>query len=158
MKKIFVLILVAVMVLSTVTVGATAILYGDVNGDNAVNNRDVARLQQYLNGWDVPLGPETTTTTVTIHPPAETPEDEVMSLEAAVALGLSMEEDTYTEKKYYVNGTIAVIHNDHHGVVEVEDAQDNRLTVYGIDIATADGCYGFHYLLPQPKVGDAVTV
>lgn len=31
------------------------ILYGDANGDGAVNNRDVALLQQYINKWDVTL-------------------------------------------------------------------------------------------------------
>ena len=29
---------------------------GDVNNDGNVNNRDLALLQQYLNGWDVTLG------------------------------------------------------------------------------------------------------
>ena len=32
------------------------ILYGDANGDGAINARDVALLQQYIAGWDVKLG------------------------------------------------------------------------------------------------------
>lgn len=31
------------------------VIYGDANGDDAVNNLDVALLQQYINGWDVTL-------------------------------------------------------------------------------------------------------
>ena len=30
-------------------------LYGDADGDGSINNRDVALLQQYINGWDVTL-------------------------------------------------------------------------------------------------------
>ena len=32
---------------------APAVELGDVNGDDKINNRDLARLQQYLNEWDV---------------------------------------------------------------------------------------------------------
>ena len=30
-------------------------LYGDVNGDNEVNNKDLGLLQRYLNAWDVTM-------------------------------------------------------------------------------------------------------
>ena len=36
-------------------VGTPAVLCGDANGDGTVNNRDVALLQQHINGWDVTL-------------------------------------------------------------------------------------------------------
>ena len=36
-------------------VGTPAVVYGDANGDGAVNNRDVALLQQYINKWEVVL-------------------------------------------------------------------------------------------------------
>lgn len=73
-------ILVAVILLSVLTVGASGtILYGDANGDGKLNNRDVGLLQQYLNDWDVQLGPKdpdlppptvstTTTQTSTTYP------------------------------------------------------------------------------------------
>ena len=32
-----------------------AVVYGDANGDGAINNRDVALLQQYINKWEVTL-------------------------------------------------------------------------------------------------------
>lgn len=31
------------------------LIYGDANGDGKVNNQDLGRLQQYLNGWDVEI-------------------------------------------------------------------------------------------------------
>ena len=34
-----------------------ALISGDVTGDGNVNVRDLGRLQQYLNGWDVELDP-----------------------------------------------------------------------------------------------------
>ena len=36
---------------------ATTIIYGDANGDGAVNARDALLLQQYVAGWNVTLGP-----------------------------------------------------------------------------------------------------
>ena len=36
-------------------VAEVQVLYGDANGDGTVNNRDVALLQQYVNGWNVSL-------------------------------------------------------------------------------------------------------
>ena len=34
---------------------ADTTIYGDVNGDGKVNNRDLGILQQYLNGYDVTI-------------------------------------------------------------------------------------------------------
>ena len=31
------------------------IAYGDLNGDGAINNRDMALMQQYINKWDVQI-------------------------------------------------------------------------------------------------------
>lgn len=63
MKKLMALVLVVSILLSVATVGAaTAILYGDANGDGRINNKDIGLLQQYVNGWDVQLGPTGTTT------------------------------------------------------------------------------------------------
>ncbi|MBR2320224.1 MAG: hypothetical protein IKA50_05535 [Clostridia bacterium] len=37
----------------TLVASAPAAIPGDVNGDGKVNNRDLGRLQQFVNGWDV---------------------------------------------------------------------------------------------------------
>ena len=59
MKRIFSGLLVALLLVSVVAaVSADAVLYGDVDGNGKINNRDLGRLQQYLNGYDVTLGPD----------------------------------------------------------------------------------------------------
>ncbi len=60
MKK-FWIILAVLCLLTTSVLGALAVsaasstVYGDVNGDGDINNRDLALLQQYINGWDVEI-------------------------------------------------------------------------------------------------------
>ena len=54
MKKVLCVLLMAALVLGAAgSVAAASVLYGDVNGDGRVNNRDLGLLQQHLNGWDV---------------------------------------------------------------------------------------------------------
>ena len=43
----------ALMAGAVCSASAAAVVYGDVNGDGRVNNRDLGLLQQHLNGWDV---------------------------------------------------------------------------------------------------------
>lgn len=40
----------SVAVMASSTASATAVLYGDINGDGKINNRDLAAMQKYLNG------------------------------------------------------------------------------------------------------------
>ncbi len=48
------LVLVLGVVFTTASVAtADSVLYGDVNGDGKINNKDLGRLQQYINGWEV---------------------------------------------------------------------------------------------------------
>lgn len=51
MKRIVTILTAAMLLISTLTAYAHAALWGDVNGDNTVNNRDLGVLQQLLNGW-----------------------------------------------------------------------------------------------------------
>lgn len=51
MKRIGTILLAVTLLMSTLTVYAHAALWGDVNGDSTVNNRDLGTLQQVLNGW-----------------------------------------------------------------------------------------------------------
>ena len=57
MKRVLCALLVMALLLgATVAVEiatAAEVMYGDLNGDGAINNRDLAMLQQYINKWDV---------------------------------------------------------------------------------------------------------
>ena len=59
MKRILCAMLAVVLLLGvtvvTSSVSADDVLYGDLNGDGAINNRDLALLQQYINKWDVTI-------------------------------------------------------------------------------------------------------
>jgi len=54
MKRILPIVLAVVLLAGAVTsVAAAKIAYGDLTDDGDINNRDLALLQQYINGWDV---------------------------------------------------------------------------------------------------------
>ncbi len=57
MKKVLIVLaalcLMTTAVLGVMSVSAASVVYGDVNGDGNVNNKDLGRLQQYINGWEV---------------------------------------------------------------------------------------------------------
>ncbi len=54
MKRVLPVLLATVMMVAAVmSVSAATILYGDVTGDAKINNRDLAMLQQHINGWEV---------------------------------------------------------------------------------------------------------
>ncbi len=57
MKKVLTFILSFVLMISTISVVTTAdaVVYGDVNTDGAINNRDYALLMQYINKWPVAI-------------------------------------------------------------------------------------------------------
>lgn len=57
MKKMWIILaalcLLTTAVMGVLTVSAGSVVYGDVNGDGNINNRDLGLLQKYLNGSDV---------------------------------------------------------------------------------------------------------
>ena len=60
MKKTLI-VLAALCLMMTAVMGVSAAgttVYGDVNGDGNVNNRDLGILQQYLNEWEVTVDTE----------------------------------------------------------------------------------------------------
>lgn len=62
MKKLWivltVLCLLATSVLGAMAVSAADVVYGDVNGDGKINNRDLGLFQKHLNGSDVDIDEE----------------------------------------------------------------------------------------------------
>ncbi len=61
MKKAMAILLSILLLMTCVPLGAISVsaatsgVTGDANGDGKVNNLDLGRLQQYLNGWDVTI-------------------------------------------------------------------------------------------------------
>ena len=53
MKRIVTMLLAVALLVSALSVYATTAMVGDVNGDGAVNNRDMGALQRLLNDWTV---------------------------------------------------------------------------------------------------------
>ena len=127
----------------------------DVTGDGKLNVRDLGILQQYLNGWDVQLGGGTQPQPpVDPEPPVE--DDDVLTVEEAIALGSSMEHNVYTEEKYYVTGVITEVYNTMYGNMKIGDDAGNILTIYGT--YSADGETRYDALDVKPVAGDTVTI
>lgn len=55
MKRTICTLLAVALVLGMAVIPASAasVLYGDITADGKINNKDLGRLQQHLNGWDV---------------------------------------------------------------------------------------------------------
>ena len=85
----------------------------------------------------------------------EPPANTTLSIEAAIALGNSKEQNTFTEGKYYVSGVITSIASTMYGNMTISDGT-NEIYVYGT--FDADGTNRFDAMANQPKVGDTVTV
>ena len=79
-----------------------------------------------------------------------------LSISDALAMGEAMEHNTVTDEKYYITGTVTEIKNTTYGNLYIEDAQGNRLYVYGT--WNADGSQRFDAMESQPEVGDVITV
>ena len=81
---------------------------------------------------------------------------ELTSIKDAVAKGLAMEHNTFTVEKYLVKGTVTEIANTQYGNLYIEDAEGNKIYVYGL--YNNDGSVRFDAMTTQPKVGDVITV
>ena len=79
-----------------------------------------------------------------------------LSIADAIAKGDAMDHNTVTVEKYYITGTVTEIVNTTYGNLYIEDAQGNRLYVYGT--WNADGSQRFDAMESQPEVGDVITV
>lgn len=79
-----------------------------------------------------------------------------LTIEEAIALGESMEHDTYTDVKYYVTGVIESVYNAQYGNMYLVDDDGNRLTIYGT--YSADGELRYDAMEVKPDKGDTVTI
>ena len=103
--------------------------------------KDVAQIK---NGW-----------VVKINEPGSEPDD-VLTIEEAIALGQTMEHNTFTEEKYNVTGVITEVYNTQYGNMKLTDAAGNILTIYGS--YNADGTVRYDAMDVQPVAGDTVTI
>ncbi len=83
------------------------------------------------------------------------PTDEI-TISEALTLGAAQESNTYTKEKYIVSGTVTEIKNTTYGNLYIEDADGNKLYVYGL--YSADGSTRFDAMTTKPAVGDTITV
>ena len=138
----------------------------DVTGDDKINVRDLGLLQQSLNGWNVELLPGGSALggggnqpgeggdDEPVDPPVE--DDDVLTIEEAIAMGSAMEHNVYTEDKYYVTGVITEVYNTQYGNMKLADDAGNILTIYGT--YSADGELRYDAMEVKPVAGDTVTI
>lgn len=104
--------------------------------------------------------PQMKNATMTAHVPGEGPKEEPaepteVTIPEANAIGAAKEHNTYTAEKYIVSGVVVEVVNETYGNVYIEDAQGNKLYIYGL--YDADG-NRYDAMNPQPAVGDTITV
>ena len=88
-------------------------------------------------------------------PKEEPAEPTEVTIPEANAIGAATGENNYTTEKYIVTGVICEIANTTYGNLYIQDAEGNKLYVYGL--YDTDG-NRFDKMDPQPAVGDTITV
>ena len=88
--------------------------------------------------------------------PGEPEADTELTIEEAIALGLSKEHNVYTAGKYYVTGVITEVYNEQYGNMRITDQAGNILTIYGT--WSADGSTRYDALAVKPVAGDTVKI
>lgn len=86
----------------------------------------------------------------------QTPDDGIISIEEAIAIGAAKENSTYTQEKYAVTGVIVEITSQTWGNLCIADTDGNRLYIFGL--YSADGSVRFDALQTKPVVGQTITV
>ena len=95
-----------------------------------------------------------TTPDVPVEP--EVPTEGTLTIEQAIALGQTMEHNTYTEQAYYVTGVITEVYNTQYGNMYIADAAGNTLLLYGT--YNADGSVRYDAMDVKPVAGDTITI
>ena len=88
--------------------------------------------------------------------PEEPAEPTTLTITEAIELGNTFEKNQYSEEKYEVTGVIESITNTTYGNLYIQDAEGNKLLVYGL--YSADGSVRYDAMDPKPAVGDTITV
>ena len=80
--------------------------------------------------------------------------DSTLTIPEANKLGASI--SIYTDRKYYVSGTITAIENSTYGNMSITDDDGNVFRLYGT--YSEDGSIRFDKMDPQPRLYDTITV
>ena len=154
--------------------GNTLTIYGTYNADGTVsyNAMDVKPVAgdtvtiygpvgqysgtpQIKNGWIVAHTVGTPPEQPDV-PELPTEDGAEVSIADALLVGATMEHNTYTELKYKVTGVITEVNNTQYGNMYIQDAEGNKLTIYGT--YDADGTNRYDAMDVKPVAGDTVTV
>ena len=87
--------------------------------------------------------------------PAEDEKYDYISIEEAIALGSAQAHNTYTEEKYYIEGTVTGLYNTQYGNFYITDGT-NQICIYGL--YSADGKVRYDAMEVKPVDGDKVKV
>ena len=127
--------------------GDTVTIYGPVG--------QYSGTPQIKNGWIVahtvgtpPVQPDV--------PELPTEDGAEVSIADALLVGATMEHNTYTTLKYNVTGVITEVYNTQYGNMYIQDAEGNKLTIYGT--YSADGSARYDAMDVKPVAGDTVTI
>lgn len=124
--------------------GDTVTVYGVVGNYNGA--------PQLKNAWIISF----TAGELDVEEPTEPEADSVLTIEEAIALGLTKRSNTFTENKYYVTGVITEIYNEEYGNMRITDDAGNILTLYGTWEVLDE--IRFDAMENKPTVGDTITV
>lgn len=124
--------------------GDTVTLYGVVGNFKGT--------PQLKNAWII----EFTEGELDVEKPTEPKADSVLTIEEAIALGLTKRSNEFTTNKYYVTGVITEIYNEEYGNMKITDDAGNILTLYGTWEVLDE--IRFDAMANKPAVGDKITV
>ena len=82
--------------------------------------------------------------------------DSVLTIAEANQWGLTYDKNTYSTGKYYIEGTIESIVNTQYGNLYIQDADGNKLYIYGL--YSEDGSVRYDAMETKPAVGDTIKV
>ena len=82
--------------------------------------------------------------------------DSTLTIEEAIAWGVTFAHNTYTTDKYYVIGTVSDVYQTYYGNMHITDESGNIFTIYGT--YNADGSVRYGDMEEKPVAGDTVKI